>query len=437
MDLQLMPRDEFHELESQLGDDTLQSNLDETFEAYRRRRLRLEDALFDTSSQRMELLHRLENLEQHFERLQMSVELLLEKPDPAKSDVSTKKPRARRKKLHSTANLDFEAFKGQMLMLHLLSEDLREGDKKQDEAIVSFDNATQAISTALRKRKLITDNDAEVDVFLARTPSVRSTGDADVFPPIPGELEAYYAAVGDLRNMRERIGDLQLEKQEQEVRRGLEEDQGQLLELNDDDFHRTWSETLRVAYNDFETARTILLEAREACDRNNIDIPSWAIVNSVGDQADLKHDIAPDQGMVSPPNSIPADSRIDKMDCSEPLLHDHGSPLATPPTNNLMSTERVARWVAGIDTPPLSMQFETSVKLLGGVTDKDVTQGSRAPFQWNDENVQSVKSAGARMIANTAMDSTTARPPAQSLGAEQSLELDEELWDIAPSNLAQ
>jgi hypothetical protein len=431
-----MPRDESHELESQLGDDTLQPNLDETFEAYRRRRRRLDDKLFETSSQRMELLHRLENLEQHLDRLQLSVELLLEKPDPAKSD-STKKPRARRKRLHSTANLDFEAVKGQILALNLLSEDLKEGIRSQDEAIASFDNAAQAISTALRKQELVTDNDAEDDVFLARTPSIRSTGDAGLSPPIPGELEVYYAAVGDLRNMRERIGDLQVEKQEQEVRRGLEEDQGQLLEPNDDDFHRTWSETLKVAYNDFETARTVLLEAREACDRNNIDIPSWAIVNSVGDQADLTHDGAPGQGMVSPPNSIPAESRIDKMDSSEPLLHDHGSPLATPPTNNLMSTERVARWVAGIDTPPLSMQFETSVNLLGGVTDKYMTQASRAPFQWNDENVQSVKSAGARTTANTAMDATTARPPAPSLGAEQSLELDEDLWDIAPSNLAQ
>jgi hypothetical protein len=432
-----MSRDEPHELESRLGDDTLHSNLDEIFEVYRRRRRRLEATTSKNSTQRMDLRHRIENLEQHLDRLQVSVEQLLEKPNPAKPDVSSKKPRSRRKRLHATANLDFKALKDQILALHLVSEDLREGDTRQDEAIASFDNATQAISTALRKRELVIDNEAEFDVFLARTPSVRYTGEAETSPPLPVELEAYYAAVGDLRNMSERIGDLQVEKQEQEERRGLEEDQGQLLEPNEDDFRRTWSETLEVAYNNFETAHNTFLQAREACNRKNIDIPSWAIVNSVGDQADLTHHGAPDQGMVSPPNSIPANSRTNKMDASEPQLHDHGSPLATPPFNNPLTTERVAQWVAGVDTQPLDMPFVTSINWPGGVTDKDMAHGSRASFQWNDGNAQSVKSAGAATTTNIAMDATAARLPAPSLGAEQSLEIDDKLWDTALSNPAQ
>jgi hypothetical protein len=431
-----MSQGEPHEIESLLGDGTLKPDLDQTFEAYRRRRHRLDDILFNTSSQRMDLLHRLGNLEQHLDRFQVSVELFLEKPDPPKPDVSTKKPRTRRKRLHSIASLDFEALKDQILALHLLAEDLREGDRKQDEAITSFDNATQAISTALRKRELVVEHDTKPDVFLARTPSVRSTGEIDTSPPIPCELEAYYAAVGDLRNMSERIGDLQVEKQEQELRRGLEEDQGQVLEPNDDDFRRIWSEQLEVAYNNFETARTAFLEAREACKRENINIPSWAIVNSVGDQADLKHDDEPDQGMVSPPNSIPANSRINKTVASEILLHDHGSPLATPPTNTSLATERVVQWVVGVNNQPLHMPFDIPANWSGDVTDKDINEGPRARFQWNGETAQSVKSADAVTTTNNALEATTARLLAPSLGAEQGLEIDDKVWDVAPSNPA-
>jgi hypothetical protein len=76
--------------------------------------------------------------------------------------------------------------------------------------------------------------------------------------------------------MSERIGDLQVEKQEQWERRGLEEDQGQLLDQNEDEFLRAWSDTLKPAYNNYETAKAAVKESRELCDRNNIDIPSWA-----------------------------------------------------------------------------------------------------------------------------------------------------------------
>jgi hypothetical protein len=425
-----------HDLGSQLGDDTLQQDLDETFKVYDRRRHRLEDTADQNSTQRMELRHRIDNVEHHLDRLQESVGLLLEKPQAAHPDDSPKKPRARRKRLQSTASLDFKALKSQVLVLNLILEDLRESDRKHEEALESFDNAIQAMSTALRKRGLVTYDDAGPDIFLAPTPSAQSIGEVETSPPIPGELEAYYAAVSELRNMSERIGDLQVEKQEQEVRRGLEEDQGQRLDQTDDEFLRTWSKTLEVAFNDYETARTAALTARETCKREHVEIPPWARVNSEGDQADLKHDDALDQGMVSPPNSIPANSRVAKMDASEALLHDHGSPLATPPINNSLTTEMVSRWVESVHTPPPSVLYEIPVNWSSDVTDKDKHEVARTPYQRNDENAHSTRSAGAVTTTNTALDASTARLPSPSLGAEQSLQIDDELWDVAPSKIA-
>jgi hypothetical protein len=264
-----MPGGEAHEAGSPL----VQQDLDQVFKAFNRRQYRLRDIAFDNSSHRMKLRHRLDNLEHHLVRLQNSLGLLVQ---PTNLDLSPKKPRTRRKKLQTTVILDVEALVGQIQALNFISEEFREGDRKQDGTEKSCDNAAQALSTALRKRGLVSDEDVGSDVFLAPTPKAQSVSSIDTSPSIPAELQAYYAAISLSRNMSERIGDLQVEKQEQWERRGLEEDQGQLLDQNEDEFLRAWSDTLKPAYNNYETAKAAVKESRELCDRNNIDIPSWA-----------------------------------------------------------------------------------------------------------------------------------------------------------------
>lgn len=70
--------------------------------------------------------------------------------------------------------------------------------------------------------------------------------------------------------MGERLGELQVEQQEQWERRGLVDDQGGLLEQTEEEFVCTWEEILGAAYNDFTAAQTATREARAVCDVMNI-----------------------------------------------------------------------------------------------------------------------------------------------------------------------
>jgi hypothetical protein len=413
----------------------LQQDLNQVFGVFSRRQHRLREITFHNSTHRMDLRHRLDNLEQHLARLQDSLGLLVDKPLPANLDTPPKKLRARRRKLQHTVVLDVDALNRQIQNLNSISEELRDDDRKQVEAESLCDNATQALSTELRKQGLVLDDDAGSDVFLAPTPTAQSVGSIDDSPPIPAELEAYYAAFSHSRNMSERIGELQVEQQEQWVRRGLEEDQGQLLDQSDDEFLRTWNETLEIAYNDYETAEAAVKEAREACDRKNIEIPSSDKVYSIGNLADLTRADAPDQGMVSPPNSVPVSSRIvNRMYANEPLLHDHGSPLATPPINNPLATERVARWVETVDVQPTTDILDPPVNWSGDVTKKSANEATRTSFQRNDEVAQYTSSAN--IVTTTDLSDVALGPTSASLGAEQRLEIDDTIWDVAPSSTA-
>jgi hypothetical protein len=65
--------------------------LGQAFVAYERRYRHLGDIEFDNSSRRMELRHRLDNFRQHFDRLQTSVEHLLE-PLPSATGPAKEAP---------------------------------------------------------------------------------------------------------------------------------------------------------------------------------------------------------------------------------------------------------------------------------------------------------------------------------------------------------
>lgn len=430
-----------------------QHQLGQAFDTYERRYGRLERVNFDNSSRRMELRHRLDNLQRHLDRLQESVGLLVEKPTTTTttttdSNTSPKKPRGRRKKLHSDVDLDFQALRDQIHYLDVLTEDLRNSDRKQEDAEKSFDNAVHAISTTLRRSKLIPKNEEAADVSLAPTLASASEHPSDVASPIAAELEAYYAAVSTLRNMGERIGELQAEQQEQWERRGVMEDQDQVLEQSEEEFLHMWNDVLQNAYNDFATAQTAVKETREVCHTMEITIPPWADVNSVGDNTGPSSDNATDPGNFGLPDSIPTDSQLDSNKgypnmFHEPVLQDYESPLATPPIlDNPMVKERVARWVDNIE-PVVDLQSgsflpNTSLDLSGDAAPATEQQNDNIAFrqpQWSDKMPISTRSEGAAttMVPRTpAFGAIIAAPRAASTGAERDVDGDCDPRPAAP-----
>ena len=410
--------------------------LGQLFEAYERRYRHLGTVEFDNSSRRMELYHRLYNLRQHLDRLQGSVELLLE---PSTSTASPKKPRARRKKLQSDVKLDLRATFDQVQALDELTKELRENDRKQEDAETSFDNAVQSISTKLRQSKLIPEDEKALEVSLAPTITSISEHQGESSPPLAAELAAYYDAVGMLRIMAERIGELQAEQQEQWERRGVMEDQGQILDQSDDEFSRKWNDTLDTAYKDFTTAQADVEKTRQQCEAMNISIPTWADVDSVGDKADPLCDDAPVQGMVSPPNSgivisQPLSHKGLPLVIDETLLHDRGSPLATPPYNPL-AKNRVARWIEDTEDTISTLDIQPHDFPQGTplASSEDVTpvmgqqHRSTVPIM-----ARSASTPASTLPYNIALGAVAAAPRASSLGAEQGLEVDDKLRKTAP-----
>jgi hypothetical protein len=396
----------------------------------------------------MEWRHRLDNFRQHFDRLQNSVELLLQpSASTIDSNASAKKPRARRKKLQSAVKLDLEALQKQVLALDEITEELRSNDQKQEDAERSFDNAVQTINTQLRHSKLIPEDETAPEVYLAPTVGSMSEHPSNISPPIAAELEAYYAAVSTLRNMGERIGELQSEQREQWERRGVMEDQGQVLDQSEDDFTRTWNDTLEVAYKDFTAAQAAVERTRQNCDTMNIRIPTWAEVNSVGEKEDLSSDDAPDQGVVSVPISVPGDSQPEPQQgfpfvLNQPLLQGGESPLETP-LHAPFSKDRVARWIETTD-PSLEPQQPVSLESTPGafredlpsaLEPQDIALPPPTEHQWSIAVPASVRSENVA-VATTTCDITfgalATAPRALSLGAEQGLVVDGDLLRAAP-----
>lgn len=421
--------------------------LSPAFKAYERRYHHLEDIEFENSSRRMEWRHRLDNFRQHFDRLRDSVELLLQpSATTVDSNASAKKPRARRKKLQSAVRLDIEALGKLLLALDELTEELRSNDRKQEDAERSFDNAVQTITTELRRSKLIPENEAAPEVSLAPTIGSMSEHGSNISPPIPDQLEAYYAAVSTLRNMGERIGELQSEQQEQWERRGVMEDQGQVLDQSEDDFTRTWDDTLEIAYKDFTAAQAAVERTRQDCDAMNISIPTWAEVNSVGEKEDPSSDDAPDQGIISVPPSVPGHSPLQQQQdfplaYSQSLLQGGESPLETPP-HVPFSKDRIARWIETTD-PTAEPQHPDILQNTPGafpedstpaVEPQDIALPPPTEPQWSTTVPVLARSENAAVTTSTCdinFGAMATAPKAPSLGAEQGLEVGDDLLGAA------
>lgn len=258
-----------------MGTPDTDSSLTASFKAYERRYRHLEDIELDNRSWRLDLRHRLDNLQQQLDRLHSRVEDFVD-PSPVRSPEQRKSPRPRRKKLQSSAPLDFEALKDQADALNKLADELRDPDRVQEQGGRSFENAAAQILTILRSSSL-------VPMIPCTKDFIKDQPDPTPQPPTACELEAYYAAVTTLRNMGERFGDLQNEQQEQWERRGVMECQGQRLDQSDAEFLQDWETTLSLAEEDFRGAQKEVFAAREACSCAGITIPAEAKANQ-GDQ---------------------------------------------------------------------------------------------------------------------------------------------------------
>jgi hypothetical protein len=417
-----------------LSDDLPQhQSLENLLYALDRRYSVFADITYKTSSQRMDVCHRLDNLQYSIARLETSIGDLMKHVIVAKPSTSRKRSQSLLKKLESSVHLDTEELRARIKGLNALTAEMRMNERAVEKAEHSFRNAHQAAFTAFRRRKLINVDAIGSDVSLVptplRSPVASSAGAIDTVD----ELEVYYAAVGTLKNMRERIWDLQAEQQEQWERRGLLEDQGHVLEQNDEEFMLAWDKQLKVANKDFEEARTAVEDARKACIQANITIPSWAEVNSVGDELEPGGRDSPIQEAVSPPNSVPAHhldnfTEQDAISAKERLLHDRGSPLSTPPAYNSLIRDRVDRWMTEIEP-------QSTNDLYGSPAVP--TEGSNAP----DITILAVESVKERN-STTSLNRVTGRTkhtfparaatwPAMSLGGKYSRELDDHVRHTA------
>jgi hypothetical protein len=376
-------------------------SLEDVLYALDRRYRAFSEIAYNTSSQRMDMCHRLDNLQYSLARLETSIGDLMKKVIVVKPNTARKRRQFRLKELESSVHLDTKELRERIIFLNTLTAEIRITERAMEKAGDSFRNAHQAALTAFRRRKLINVDAIGSDVTLVPTPLqsplMSSAGAVDTVD----ELQGYYAAVGTLRNMRERVWDLQAEQQDQWERRGLLEDQGHVFEQNDEEFALAWDKPLGVANKDFEEARTAVEDARRACIQANVTIPSWAEVDSVGDDLQPGEGDSSIQEAVSPPNSVPPAHHLDNFTeqdaetAKERSLHDRGSPFSTPPAYNSSIRDKVDQWMTGIEP-------QSADSLCGSPTEQ--TEDSNAP----DNTLFAATSVKERK-STTSLDRVTGR----------------------------
>lgn len=362
----------------------------------------------------MELRHQLDNLQQRFDRFQSSIGPLGDSSmDGSLKDV--KKPRARRKKLQSSLCRDFAAIKESMDAWVVLTEELRASDRHREQAGKAFDNVVASITASLRR------SEACIPRALVEDQSVRTLQPpiCSPQPPISSELEAYYHSVSTLRNMGERVAELQCEQGEQWERRRLMEDQGQVLDQSDDDFLRCWEETLSVASQDLERAQRDVAFARESCEDAGVVIPAWAVHNTGPQQVydDAVHTRGELQSRDDPEAKLVDVTRIERW-CepkNEPLqcpgIKDdspipnttsaRGQYLSYVRKKQLCNPSRLARWcsplmAAMVPLVNATINESTTKEVLSSVTELDGLQSLR-----NDQNAvrEVISTASQYMLA--------------------------------------
>lgn len=199
--------------------------------------------------------------------------------------------KAQLRKLHTKIQADLDILNTKIETVEQLMEELRVGDRRTERAEQSLDNSSRALISAIQRSDVVQNDihgdDDLSDVSLAPTSEFGSEALVPPSPPMAPQLLQFYSAVSNYKIMRERLFDLDVERQEQWDRRLLLADQDQVLDQNDDEFTAMWQETFLGPESDFQDARTALQQARKSCLNANIAIPALQdlqIPESEGDE---------------------------------------------------------------------------------------------------------------------------------------------------------
>lgn len=382
----------------------------------------------------MAVYNRLGNLQLNLDRLQGTLDKFMAKANSSNADASTKKPKSRLKKLRTEVQLDVEAMGGQIQAVNGQMAELREQDRRLQHAEDAFDNAARAVSTALRRLRLIDDDenfDMRSEVSLASSSAYRSIQSDALASPVFPELAEYYKAFSDLRIMHERFMWLENERNEQWERRVMLEEQDQFLDQTEDEFIEAWEKRLNEAEVNYEDAKAATEEARLACHAAEITIPDLddAIDASSAD-ADSKQQPfnASHNHTIIPPNIRPPSQIFDDI-VPETLPEDPPSSqsLTPPARQHLMMENRISQWVDDVVPPIASISSPVESREPPADNSKNST-GMDSLVRLTSSIARSMSCpAQPRPSCPTSIE--PARPhTARSVGAEDSLVADEAIW---------
>lgn len=364
---------------AQMPGDSRLRPLAHIFDAYKRRYHHATDTRVEDSTQRMEAHYYWNGFRQDLRDLQESAGYLSAWPAGNKSGPFTKRPKYQFRKLHNKMQSDLETLASKHEAVDELMRALRAHDRRVERADQALDNASQALFSALQQKDValggLYDNDKLSDVSLASTSAFGSEASVTVGTPMPPQLVEFYNAVSNYKIMRERLVDLEIERQEQWERRLLLADQDQTLDGPDEQFKANWQKDFVAPEQDFENVRMMLRQAHKLCMEAGIATPnleSLQVSKAEGDQDQhsssqvnsaqtLLNQQSTDRADLS---SMILDKSLSQHDLSREnlLTEQETSPLdfgavqapgssspSSPPNVNGWMTERVKQWVDRIE----------------------------------------------------------------------------------------
>lgn len=243
----------------------------------------------------------------------------------------------------------------QLRDVEVLMDELEENSLQIQRAERHFEDVVRAMYAAIDGKDLQGDADDWSDVSVGTSSSVLSSPSRESAPPQDPNLEQYFDAVGTLHVVHERWADLHIEKQEQEERRLLMTDQGQMLEQSDEQFERSWQKHFENAEQALHRAWEVVEAAVDLCSKKDIEIPLWAKVEfpNIG-VADPIHELQnSERGNVESfeTPAMDAQSSDDAQGVTDVTFGDV-SLLPTPHIGKPLVGERIAVWVTDVEAEP-------------------------------------------------------------------------------------
>jgi hypothetical protein len=329
-------------------------------DAYKRRHQKMVEVWSEYHSQKTEVQHRCDNIQDSLHHLRDSFAKATRQGKISQPGSVAVKPVPRTKNRQSRlqANADMDMLHQRVQELTALMEDLKSYDRRVENAEKAFDNASRAIYTALGANSLVSDDGGWTEVSLKPSSMYRSERSISSAVSVLPELAMYYDAVGDLRIMRERLHELLMERQEQWERHVLLVDQEGFSGPNDDDFNKEWRQSIETAEKDLHRAKNVVIETRQSCLDAEISIPPWAAIsissNATDEEPRVPHSVEPLDSLESViERDTPTQPLVDGVRVvsiiSGRRAQRAGSPLLTPPINQSIIRAKVDSWLDNVE----------------------------------------------------------------------------------------